>query len=266
MLLNDGLCELWGFEPQDNAFAKLQAQKGSLEHYFPHAVADGKKHMLHVGDVGVFASILPFYVPGFTTFGLYPRALRNMKRTEIDTVRLDDLADLPPCDLLKIDIQGGEKIVIRHGQAKLAEAVAVIPEVRFNQLYDGEPMFAGVDEELRGQGFILHKFMFVKSATTGHSMSKYLRPRFNKSHLIDGDAVYIRDLRDDSTVSDEQLAQLIFCADAIFQSYDLVCHCLDRLVKRGRISSDAVCRYVAMLPQKFWREGVSSDDIMGRGV
>ena len=56
------------------------------------------------------------------------------------TVALDKIADLPAIDCVKIDIQGGEKIVFENARRVMANAVAVIVEVRWMQLYEGEPM------------------------------------------------------------------------------------------------------------------------------
>ena len=53
--------------------------------------------------------------------------------------------------------------MIDNGRRVLSEAVAVIIELRYLQLYEGEPMMGGVDEVLREQGFMLHKFLFNKS-------------------------------------------------------------------------------------------------------
>ncbi|MBU2360872.1 MAG: FkbM family methyltransferase, partial [Alphaproteobacteria bacterium] len=226
-LLDAGLCDVWGFEPQDEAFAELMKIKGPHETYFPHAVADGQRHTLHISKNSGFTSILPFHQKGFSTFGIFPGAARNLREIEVDTVRLDDLDDLPLVDVLKMDIQGGEKIVIDNGREKLSQAICVIPEVRFNQFYDGEPMFAGVDESLRDQGFMLHKFMFMKSAIVSSSMRSQIAVKDNSNHLVDGDAIYIRDLRDPDVVTDEQLKFLTLAADNIFKSFDLVFHCLD---------------------------------------
>ena len=40
-LLNAGLCEVIGFEPQNAAYLKLEAQKGQYETYLESAVGDG---------------------------------------------------------------------------------------------------------------------------------------------------------------------------------------------------------------------------------
>ena len=241
------MCRIWGFEPQKEAFDELVATAGPHETYFPNAVGDGKDHTLYVSQVSGFTSIFPFLMKGFTTFRFWGPRARRVTEHAIDTVRLDDLDDLPQIDCLKIDVQGAEQMIIANGARKLSDAVVVIPEVRFNQLYEGEPMFAGLDITLRSQGFMMHKFMSLTTARIGSSVKGQIRGHVRRSHLIDGDAVYIRDLRDDATVSDMQLKKLAIFADAVFDSPDLTCHCLDRLVQRGAISADVVVAYAEMV-------------------
>ena len=81
---------------------------------------------------------------------------------EIRTSRLDDITEVGAIDFLKIDIQGGELMALVGSRAKLATAGAIRIEVSFVALYRGQPTFADIDRELRGQGFVLHTFASVK--------------------------------------------------------------------------------------------------------
>ena len=47
-LLQAGLARVTGFEPNPEALATLQANKGDNETYLPHAVADGETHEFKV--------------------------------------------------------------------------------------------------------------------------------------------------------------------------------------------------------------------------
>ena len=86
-----------------------------------------------------------------------------MGRTRIETQRLDDLAEVDDIDFLKIDIQGGELAVLVHGREKLKNAVVIQTELQFVNLYEGQPSFGEVDQELRAQGFIPHAFAALKN-------------------------------------------------------------------------------------------------------
>ncbi len=230
-LLKAGGCRVVGFEPQDDAFAALQVAKTPNETYFPHAVGDGAPARLRIFAISGLTSTLAPHDAGLALVG-GPKWRRVVDEVEMETVTLDGLADLPPFDLLKIDIQGGENAVFRHAERVMAEATAVIVELRYLRLYEDEPMMGGVDCELRRQGFELHRFLFNKTVVLPSSMASRLRPRRAADQLLDGDAVYIRDLTGIAGWTAGQVARLALLAAAVFDSHSLVLHLLDDLVRR----------------------------------
>jgi len=151
---------------------------------------------------------------------------------------------------LKVDAQGAEVQVLQSGRGKLSQAIAVIAEMRFYRLYDGEPDLHELDAELRHQGFVLHKFIQPKSRMLHNSQSQRLNRRAIGSQLIDGDAVYIRSFEDRTQWSDEQIAHLACLAAAVFGSHDLALLCLDELANRSAGASLAA-GYVNHLPREL---------------
>ena len=131
----------------------------------------------------------------------------------------------------------------------MKECVVVVTEVRYLALYLDEPMFRGVDAELSEQGFTLHKFDFNKSIAIANSQAEKLRPRRTGDQLIDGDAVYIRDLKGIRGWTDFQVFSLAAFAGTVFGSNSLALHCLDELVRRDVVPADTPARYVPLLPE-----------------
>ncbi len=248
-LLRAGACRVVGFEPNPEAFAELEKAKGPNEIYFPQAVGDGKTHILHLYRNSGLSSIYEPHMPGLKALGR-PGWAQMAQDVEMKTVALDKIADLPAFDCLKIDIQGGEKIVFENGRKAMANAVAVIVEMRWMQLYEGEPMAGGVDDELRAQGFILHKFMFNKGAMLANSQMRRLQRRMNADQLIDGDAVYLRHPGKLEELSDDQLCHLALLGASVIASNSLVVAALDELVRRGKIDRRAPAAYVTALPEE----------------
>lgn len=246
-LLRAGGCEVVGFEPQEDALEQLNATKGPNETYLGHAVGDGGTGTLRVFKLAGFTSLYPPDKPAMGFLGK-PRWGRVEKEVPLTTVTLDDCRDLDPFDLLKIDIQGGECDVFRGATRSLADALVVITEVRFYPLYQGEPMLGGVDCELRDQGFQLHKFMFTEARALPSPQMERLRFRQLQDQLVDGDAVYLRDMRDMDRITDEQLKHLALLAASVFASHSLALFCLDHLVRRGVVSSDEPEAYADALP------------------
>ena len=108
LMLEKGLCEVIGCEPQEEALRKLLERKGPLETYLPYAIGDGQQHTLHQCSVSGMTSLYKpdlRYLRAFTQF----ETLGNVESLHnISTQRLDDVVELADLDKIKIDIQGGE--------------------------------------------------------------------------------------------------------------------------------------------------------------
>ena len=58
-----------------------------------------------------------------------------------ETVAPDDVEECPSSDYAKLDVQGAELLVLKHGMQKLADAVIIETEVEFVEIYRGQPSF-----------------------------------------------------------------------------------------------------------------------------
>ncbi len=248
-LLDLGGCELWGFEPEESAFAALQETAGPGRHYVQRAVGRPGKGVFHHHPQSGLGSLFPIRKESVDFLGHPNWHKLQAKTSEIELVSLDQLDELPQPDILKIDIQGGELDVIRTGREKLSRAVCVIPEVRFYRIYEDEPLWAPLDQELHDQGFVLHKLLFAKSTVIGNSQRHRMKNPVFRSQLIDGDAVYIRNPEFTEDWEDEQLKQLAIASAGVFRSFDLTVFCLDRLVERGVAAEDVPARFMDILPR-----------------
>ena len=249
-LLQKGGCHVIGFEPQADAFARLKLTKGSNETYYPFAVGTGEPQDLRIYRSSGMTSIFDPYLPGLRSVGM--RSLGKVKeKIALDTVALDATADLPAFDLMKIDIQGGEALVFQGAERVMADCVAVIVELRYMRIYLGEPMVGGIDTELRRQGFYLHKFMFNMSKMLRNSQSDRLDKTQMADQLIDGDAIYLRNIAEPELLSTDQLKHLAILGGTVFDSHSLVLYCLDALVDRKAVSKHLPGAYVDLLPAQY---------------
>lgn len=252
-LVDRNLCNLFGFEPQKDAFDALVATKADNETYFNTAVGQRKTQTLHICKHSGFTSL---HEPDFVAAKIFPGFVTQMavqQTHEIEPVELDHVSGLPPQDMLKIDVQGAEKQIIQTGPKTLLECVAIVIECRFARLYQAEPMFGDMDVFLRDRGYMMHKFIAPKSTCLTNSHLKKLRPRMVGSQLVDGDVVYIKDITALHSFSDAQLKNLALFADGAFNSIDLVFYLLDELVTRGVLTSDDVGAYFTHLPDQVKR-------------
>ena len=248
-LLSIGGCDVWGFEPQKDAFDKLIAAKGPHEHYLCAAVGDGNPAELKVCADSGFTSLLepnPAFVEGT---GQFRDRMEVIERIEVQTTRLDAVKDLPEFDLLKIDIQGGERTVFRGGKRKLSKALAVITEVAALPIYEDQPLIGEQMVELGKLGYHLHKFLFLKTIPYRDAISSRLKRQLFRSQLCDGDAIMVRGLLDLQGLTDEELKHLAILADTVFLTQDLSATALVELMRRGVLLEAHVHDYIDLLPK-----------------
>jgi FkbM family methyltransferase len=245
-LVEQGLCELWGFEPQQEAYERLLKTKRDNEHFLPHAIGLGGPATLHVFRNGAFSSMYRIHQPSIDFLDRWRDETALVNTIDLQTHRIDDLPGLADIDLLKIDCQGYEVEAMRGAEKRLADAVAVIAEVRFMQLYENEPNLGGLDNYLRSQGFMLHKFLFVKSTFINHSRFGRLPKELTLNQAVDGDAVYIRNPVSPEMAT-ERVKNLAIFADAVFHSFELTIRCLDILAARGVVADTGIQHYFDLL-------------------
>ncbi len=246
-----GGAEIWGFEPDEDAFAALMETPQTGAHYVQKAVGKTGKATFYPHPRSGLGSLLKIDADAVSYLGHPGWATNQGQGIALETVALDDLSEkeLPKPDVLKIDIQGGELDVFQHGRAKLSEAVAVVTEVRFARIYENEALWADLDIELRSQGFALHKLMFTKAEPVGNSQRAKMRSPRMRNQLMDGDAVYIRDPMTLAGWSSDQVKQMAIAAAGMFDSLDITIWCLDELVRRESLPAEVPATFFAKLPK-----------------
>ncbi|MFN3576106.1 MAG: FkbM family methyltransferase, partial [Tabrizicola sp.] len=192
-LLHHGLARLTGFEPNLVELAKLPSDP--RRRYLPHAVGDGGPATLHLTRHPGFTSTLvpdPAITAHIHSFGALTEVTA---RQPVQTVRLDDLSEIPRIDFLKIDIQGGELAAFRGAAGKLSAALCVQTEVAMVPIYRDQPLFSDQnaclsDFGLRFFGFAsANRFPFSGTPSDIHLTAR----RRDIGQWIDADAVYLAD-------------------------------------------------------------------------
>ncbi len=246
-LVDAELARVMGFEPNPEAFAALKPRESTFEWHLPYAVGDGGQHELKLTKQSGFTSLFEPRAATLAYLGRWKHTAAVVERMALETKRLDDLGDITQMDFLKIDIQGGELAVFQNGRAKLASAVAVMTEVAFIPLYEGQPLMDAQMAELRAQGFILHRFVFTKTVPLASPFDTPEDKKRAGSQLVDGDAIFIRDLSAPETIADEALVHLALLAEGCFNSPDLALRCLTILMRRGQVRKPKVEAYADMI-------------------
>ncbi|WP_193182003.1 FkbM family methyltransferase [Nisaea sediminum] len=224
-LLKRGKVHLVGFEPNPEALAVLQSQKGPNETYLPHAVYDGSVQTLRLCQAPGMTSLLEPNMAVLGAFHGFDQWGKVIAREQIETVRLDDVAEISDLDFLKIDIQGGELEVFRNGTRKLADCLVIQSEVEFLEMYEGQPLFTDVDLFLRERGFVLHRFVEPTSRTIKPLIVNN-DPYAGLSQLMWADAVFVRDFTRFGELAPGKLLKLALILHDVFSSFDLALRAL----------------------------------------
>jgi len=248
-MLAAGLCEVTGFEPQPAALEKLNRAKGPQERYLPHVVADGTERTLHFCELEGMTSLLVPDPAHLALFNLFPTWGTVKDRIAVKTRKLDDIAEIAAMDFLKMDVQGAEREVLAHGQAKLKDTVVIQTEVSFVPLYKDQPSFGDMDLALRGLGFLPHsvsgtKIWPIAPMVVGDAPNRGIR------QLLETDMVYVRDFTEADGMSAEQWKHLALVAHHCYGSYDLALKAILALMQLGAVPADANRRYLSSLPAR----------------
>lgn len=242
-LVEEGLARVTAFEPDPEALAALR--EGDAEttgtRHLGHAVGDGQAHVLRRCEAAGFSSLLEPDPRQLAVLTDFPRLATVVDRTDVDTVRLDDVPDLDRADLLTLDVQGSEPAVLDGGTRVLATAVAVQVEVAFHRLYEGGPTFAGVDRRLREAGLVPH--MFVTTRTWPLAPIPWEDPlQAHSRHLVEADMLYVADPARLAELSDASLRAVVVIACGAYGSIGLGLICVSELVRRGALPEDTPTR------------------------
>jgi FkbM family methyltransferase len=219
-----GRLNLIGFEPHPVECAKLNALALPGRRYLPYAIANGMRRDFYVTNTGMTSSLLP---PNQRIAGLFHSLgdlMQVVQVVPVNTVRLDDVPELGEhgCDLLKLDTQGSEAEILAHARETLKSCLIIQTEVEFVELYEGQSLFADVDQFLRGEGFMFHRFLGLAGRTYKPLMLNN-DPAAAMSQTLWSDAIYVPDLSRLDSLEPAALIKLAALLHEIYSSFDL-CH------------------------------------------
>jgi FkbM family methyltransferase len=245
-LVDTGLASLVGFEPDPEAFKNLQMIKGPRETYLPVAVGDGKHHQYRICRMSGMNSLL---APNFDLLNLVhchgPWA-EVLNVVDVDTKRLDDIAEIEAVDYIKIDIQGGEMLVFENAMEKLKNCLVVHTEVMFVPMYVGQPLFSEQELFLRKLGLQVHKFFELR----GHVLKPFIvrgDQHAPLSQVFWADVIFIKDITHLERLRPEQLLKLAIILHDVYGSVD-VAHLMLQAYDRASHTAMAP-KYEAFLTQ-----------------
>ena len=243
-IIEMGLARLSAFEGDNRQMEKIVETYGEERvECFNHFLFDGNKHTVFLcspesGMTSLFKpkkEALEFF-NGFTNFG----EVHSVE--QVTTTRLDDVPNLKDVDFLKMDVQGAELQILRNGEERLRNCLAIQLEVFYFCLYEEQPTFGEVDVYLRRRGFVPHRFLDVKRWSIAPTIFND-NFRMPGNQLLESDIIYIRDPLSLSALSDVQLQKSAILAHYCFESV----YFLIEMQKRNLVEIDGFKKYLDKL-------------------
>ena len=222
-----GGAELVGFEPAADQFQRLLDLDLPRATFLPDAIGDGTESELRICQAPGMTSMLEPDQEVLSHFHQFSEFGKVVGREKMPTRRLDDIPETQGMDFLKVDVQGGELRVFEGARARLTEAVMVQTEVQFVPFYEEQPLFAELDQMLRGLGFWFHRFGRIRSRVFKPLLVNN-DPFAGMSQQLWSDAIYVRRFVDFSTLETPRLLKLALVAHDFYRSYDLAALALRR--------------------------------------
>ena len=212
-------CEVIGFEPVAAECEKLIAMNIPGRTYLPYFVGDGSARTFYECNFPMTSSLFEPNTALLEKFQCLEELTRVVKTSTVQTSRLDDIPATAGVDFLKLDVQGGELLVLQGAEARLKDALVIHTEIEFVPLYKGQPLFADIDTFLRARGFAFHTL-----STWGRTFKPLIPnndPNLALSQKLWGDAVYIKNFMTFETLSPEALLKIAVICHENYAAYDV---------------------------------------------
>jgi FkbM family methyltransferase len=189
-----------GFDPlEERIQERTSAESGQNVTLLPYAIGDGAEHTLHINNDDATSSLFPLNVAYNEPFE-HLTWLRTVRTEIVATHTLDEVLSADPVDFLKLDIQGGELMVLRAAPETLKRTAVVHCEVEFSPIYEGQPLYPEIQQHLNANGFELidlfvpHRYQHLGNWTIP-----------TQDRLMWADAVFFRRTEDRGTLAMQAL-------------------------------------------------------------
>jgi FkbM family methyltransferase len=199
-----------GFEPlPDRAAARREEENGRDTLILEAFVGSGEELTFYENTSSGTSSLLPLncgVCSGFMSLA----NLRTTGRQQVKTSKLDDvLGDVPAVDFLKLDIQGFELNALQGAGTILERTAMVQCETEFVPIYSGQPLFAEVEQYLRGC-----RFAFLDFHLPAYRAPVVPSGRIRNEQLLWADAIFGAQL---ATASDRAVLAQAIMAIALYR-------------------------------------------------
>ncbi len=193
--------KIYGIDADPEACAQANATLAAqeidwFECHYPLALGSTVgESTLYVTNAVHCSSLYPPNTPYVSRFQGFSSGLSLAATLEVETTTLDAFAkseSIAEIDVLKVDVQGADLDVLQGGQEIIRKStLAVVVEVEFSEVYQGQPLFSDIDQHLRTQGFVLFDLVTEDGWCRLPRQISPVRSQRRPGQLLWADAIYL---------------------------------------------------------------------------
>jgi len=222
VLLKRDRARVTGFEPVSEECQRLNSpNKNTDTHFLPYFIGDGTRQKFYHTNYSMTGSLYEPNTKLLNMFHNLGELTQVVSEVIVDTVRLDDIAELDfPIDYIKIDVQGAELQALNGASDRVLKDVLVIQtEAEWVPLYKNQPLFSELEVFLRNQGFVMHRIMgFGTRSFKPIIMNGNIN--LGLQHLW-SDVIFVRDFNALDRLKPHQLLKMAVIMHEVYRSFDL---------------------------------------------
>lgn len=244
------------YDADTDSLAQIQERNQRFEselHVLPYCLGDSCKSTSFYINYDPYTSSLRELNPAYSSYYCFygdhdyvlSEVIKTMEERQVEIVNLDhifqerDLSLPPPPDFLSIDTQGSEYEILQGAKEILkSNVLALVLEVEFHPMYQGQKLFGDVTKLLSTQGFDFVKFLDIQEFSPFRAAVGLRGQGFQ----LAADALYFRRIdsigNDDKIDSYIMLRKLAFMA-IVFNQFEFGLQCLKRSKELNVNSMDA---------------------------
>jgi FkbM family methyltransferase len=226
-------CEVLGFEPVEEECRRLNASAKPGFRFLPHVIGDGSDQTFHECAYAYNSSLLEPDTDFLGRFTGLSELFSIVETRPVRTRRLDDIPEAAGTDLLKMDVQGGELMVLQGADRTLRDALLVHTEACFAPMYRKQPLFADIDRHLRERGFAFHMFVYFGGFPLKPLPVVDEGRASRHNQLLWCDVIYVRDYTKLDVLAQPQLLKLAAILHENCKAYGLASAALGEYDRRG---------------------------------
>jgi FkbM family methyltransferase len=218
-IVNNCNTHVTGFEPNLDQFNKLASNE--KQKYFNFAIGDGTKKKFNICKApGMSSFLIPNkkYNKMFHHFDEWGTIVKTL---DLETKKLDNIEKDKKFDLIKIDVQGYEDEIIKHGKQTIKDTLVLQIELSPVPSYEGGKPFGHITNELESLNFHLHQFSKIETRSFKPTVIGG-NSKWGLHYIYQLDCVFIKNFDEIENFSLNDLLKLSYIMYYGFNAFDFV--------------------------------------------